>query len=158
MPEKKFYIAYGSNLNMTQMRKRCPNAVIYGVADLEGWELLFKGSKTGSYLTIEKKEGSVVPVAVWEITDTDEWRLDVYEGFPDFYYKKELTIPVESFRTGKVRKKKAFAYIMHEDRPIGIPSERYMQTCAEGYHNFGFNLQPLAEAYWNSREECRYGR
>ena len=50
---KRYYIAYGSNLNVRQMRMRCPHATILGTANLKGWELLFKGSKTGSYLTIE---------------------------------------------------------------------------------------------------------
>ncbi len=45
---KRYYIAYGSNLNVTQMRMRCPRATILGTATLKGWELLFKGSKTGS--------------------------------------------------------------------------------------------------------------
>lgn len=49
---KRYYIAYGSNLNVPQMRMRCPRATILGTANLTGWELLFKGSKTGSYLTI----------------------------------------------------------------------------------------------------------
>ena len=57
MKEKRYYIAYGSNLNVGQMRMRCPHATILGTANLKGWELLFKGSKTGSYLTIEESEG-----------------------------------------------------------------------------------------------------
>ena len=53
---KRYYIAYGSNLNVPQMCWRCPRATILGTANLIGWELLFKGSKTGSYLTIERSE------------------------------------------------------------------------------------------------------
>ena len=56
------------------------------------YELLFKGSKTGSYLTIEKKEGSTVPVVIWEVTESDEKSLDRYEGYPIFYYKKEMKL------------------------------------------------------------------
>lgn len=159
MPEnRKYYIAYGSNLNVRQMRMRCPDAVPYGVADLDGWQLLFKGSKTGSYLTIEPKKGCRVPVAVWSVSDRDELRLDRYEGYPSFYYKTEIELPVESLRTGKVRKRTAFVYIMHEERPIGIPSASYIQTCAEGYHDFGFDILPLAEAYAISKEEFKYGK
>ena len=60
---KRYYIAYGSNLNVGQMRMRCPYATILGTANLKGWALLFKGSKTGSYLTIEPKRGCTVPKA-----------------------------------------------------------------------------------------------
>ena len=149
--DKRYYIAYGSNLNVRQMRMRCPSARIIGTSVLKDYELLFKGSKTGSYLTVEKKSGVSVPVAVWEVTAEDEKALDRYEGFPTFYYKKELNLSIKGIRTGKIRKRSVFVYIMHEDRPIGVPSVSYMQTCLEGYDDFGFNRQPLIEAYLNTR-------
>ena len=143
---KRYYVAYGSNLNVWQMRYRCPTARIVGTAELDGWELLFKGSKTGSYLTIEKKEGSMVPVAIWEVHPLDEIALDRYEGFPTFYYKKDMTISFKGIKSGRTRKRKCFAYIMHEDRELGIPSEHYVQTCLEGYRTFQFEAHHLFEA------------
>ena len=65
---KRFYIAYGSNLNVRQMRMRCPDAVIIGTAFIPDYRLLFKGSKSGNYLTIEPHSGSQVPVAVWAVS------------------------------------------------------------------------------------------
>lgn len=156
--EKRYYIAYGSNLNIRQMRMRCPSARIIGTSNLKGYELLFKGSKTGSYLTVEKKSGGSVPVAVWEVTADDEKALDRYEGFPTPYYKKELTLPIKGIRTGRMRKHQVFVYIMHEERSIGIPSIYYVQTCLEGYDDFGFNRQPLIEAYLNTRRLCHEGK
>ena len=150
--EKRYYIAYGSNLNILQMRWRCPSAKVIGTAELKGWELLFKGSKTGSYLTIEPKDGSSVPVAVWAVSAPDEANLDRYEGFPSFYYKKELTLDITGIKTGKVHRRKAFVYIMHEKRPLGIPSRSYLQTCASGYHSFGFDMGFLKQAYYKSKE------
>ena len=151
---KRYYIAYGSNLNVQQMRMRCPYATIRGTAELEGWELLFRGSKTGSYLTIEEKEGSSVPVVIWEVTESDEAALDRYEGFPAFYYKKEIRLRYKGIRTGKQRTVTAFAYIMHKDRPIGIPSSYYMRTCLEGYDTFYFDPEVLLTAYDKCREVC----
>ena len=148
---KKYYIAYGSNLNVPQMRMRCPRATILGTANLKGWELLFKGSRTGSYLTIEENENETVPVAIWEVTESDEAALDRYEGYPRFYYKKELNLQYKGIRTGKRRKVTAFAYIMHEDRPIGVPTGFYMRTCLEGYEPFFFDKRILMGAY----EKCR---
>ena len=144
---KKYYLAYGSNLNVVQMRWRCPDARALGTATIEDYRLLFKGSKTGSYLTIEAQEGAQVPAAVWEVSEEDEKRLDRYEGFPTFYYKKELELTFTGIKTGKKRKRKCFVYIMHEDRPIGIPSRSYVETCIEGYRDFGFNLKYLKDAY-----------
>ncbi len=152
---KRFYIAYGSNLNVRQMRMRCPGARITGTSEIKDYRLLFKGSKTGSYLTIEPEAGASVPVAVWEVTEQDEMALNHYEGFPDFYYKKELALPVKGIKSGKVRRRTAFVYIMHEERPFGVPSSGYMGTCAEGYRDFGFDVNTLLEAYSFSQEKAR---
>ena len=151
---KRLYIAYGSNLNVRQMKTRCPNAKILGTAKLKGWELVFKGSKSGSYLTIEKKENAIVPVVIWKVDKTDEKALDRYEGYPTFYYKKDIKLQYKGIRTGKRRTIDAFAYIMHEDRPIGVPSNYYMKTCLDGYDTFYFDKQILLNAYKNSMEMC----
>lgn len=138
---EKYYLAYGSNLNFRQMMMRCPNAKIAGTTNLKGWALIFKGSKTGSYLTIEPQEGGRVPIAIWKINEEHERSLDRYEGFPNFYYKKQMTVTMSS---GK--KIKAFVYIMRENRPINIPSKDYVRTCCEGYRFFGFDKAFLEQA------------
>lgn len=153
--KKRYYIAYGSNLNVRQMRMRCPHATILGTAKLSGWELLFKGSKSGSYLTIEECAEGTVPVVIWEVSQADEAALDRYEGFSNFYYKRNLRLQYKGIRTGKRRMVTAFAYIMHEDRPIGIPADYYMRTCLEGYDAFGFDKNILLDAYDKCEEVCR---
>ena len=155
--EKRYYIAYGSNLNVPQMRMRCPHATVLGTATLTGWELLFKGSKTGSYLTIEECEDGKVPVAIWEVTEPDEAALDRYEGFPTFYYKKEMKVKCKGIRTGRRRTLTAFVYIMHEDRPVGVPSDFYLKNCLEGYDTFYFDKRILLNAYDKCREVCGHG-
>lgn len=142
----KYYIAYGSNLNVPQMRRRCPSATIFGTANLEGWRLGFRGSKTGSYLTIEEDENGTIPVVIWEVQPSDEAALDIYEGFPNFYYKKKLKVQCKGIRTKARRTIEAFAYIMHEDRPHGVPSRWYVQTCMEGYDTFYFDRRVLIKA------------
>ena len=150
---KRYYIAYGSNLNIPQMRMRCPGARIIGTSVIEDYQLLFKGSKIGSYLTIEPMEGSEVPVVIWEVTETDEKALDRYEGYPNFYYKKEMTLDIKGIRTGKVRRRDAFVYIMHEERELGIPSWYYVNTCLDGYRAFGFDEKYLFDAIRISRRD-----
>ncbi len=154
---KRYYLAYGSNLNVRQMFQRCPTARIIGTAEIKDYELLFKGSKTGSYLTIEPKANSSVPVAVWEVQPSDERSLDRYEGYPHFYYKKDLTLPIKGCKTGIVREREAFVYIMHEERPLGTPSNNYFATCADGYAYFDFDLMYLINAYERShiKEEVK---
>lgn len=133
---KRYYLAYGSNLNVRQMQARCPGARIIGTTEIPNYELLFKGSKTGAYLTIEKRDGSVVPGAVWETTEKHEASLDCYEGCPFFYYKTEMELPVKLSQNGKTERLPVYVYIMHEDRKLGIPSPDYVETCFEGYADF----------------------
>lgn len=152
--KKKYYIAYGSNLNVEQMARRCPGAEVAGIATIYDWRLLFKGSKTGSYLTIERCLGAEVPVGVWEITEEDERSLDRYEGFPTFYYKRKMRITMDNILTGEQKEINAMAYIMHEDRPIGIPTSTYLQTCGIGYLDFNFDMEPLEDALSYSRAMC----
>ena len=153
--EKRYYVAYGSNLNVRQMLMRCPTARMIGTSVIKDYRLMFKGSRTGTYLTIEPELGSEVPVGVWAVSADDERALDRYEGYPSFYYKKELSLPITGIRTGKVRQRDTFVYIMHEERRLGTPSDFYLQTCIEGYHNFGFDLDVLFEAYRYSTEGMR---
>lgn len=136
--ETKKYIAYGSNLNVQQMKYRCPNAKVLFVGEIKNYRLLFKGSKSGNYLTIEPFEGRTVPVVVWEVTDECERKLDIYEGFPRFYRKE--TVPVVTAEGKTIND--AFAYIMNGHH-IGLPSSQYMRTCISGYQSFGFDPEIL---------------
>lgn len=133
----KYYIAYGSNLNLKEMAKRCPKAKIKGKSKINNYELLYKGKKGAAYLTIEEKKNSCVPVGVWEISDEDENALDIYEEYPDLYYKKTLNLDV-ILNDGRHENLSCFVYIMHEENPIAEPSDEYIESCRKGYEDFGF--------------------
>ena len=115
----------------------------------------YKGSKTGSYLTIEKAEGFTVPVGVWAVTEADEKGLDCFEGYPTFYYKKELGITYTGIHAGRKRRCRAFLYIMHEERLPEIPSWAYVNTCRRGYADFGFDEEVLAAALNDTMEDVK---
>ena len=153
---KRDYIAYGSNLNIEQMKFRCPTAKVAGISEIPDYRLLFKGSQTGAYLTIEPYKGASVPVAVWEVKEDDELSLDRYEGYPRFYYKAEMELSVISIDGSRVKRLPVFVYIMHEDRPVGIPMQYYVDTCLEGYRAFSFDERKLSDAIKLSLEECRH--
>lgn len=150
MAEKKLYLAYGSNLDTAQMKRRCPGARAVGETDISG-KLVFRGSRSGYYLTVIPAETGEVPVAVWQVTPDDEARLDMYEGCPAFYRK--VTIPVEywDFRNRSWAEAEAFIYALPLSAPAGLPRTSYLNTCLRGYEEFGFNPVLLFEAY---REAC----
>jgi len=148
---EKYYLAYGSNLSMGQMAQRCPDAIYIGKAEITGYQLLFKGSQSGSYLTIEPKAGCSVPVLVWKISERDEQYLDRYEGCPCFYYKKAMTVSLCSLVTDELLGDlEALVYIMHEERDLGCPTLHYFDVCLEGYLRFGFDAKVLEKALIDS--------
>lgn len=145
---RKLYVAYGSNLNIPQMALRCPTARVYSAGILNNWELIYRGSNTGSYATIRRKQCSVVPVVVWTISERDELHLDIYEGYPTFYFKQNVMVDLP------FGKKKAMVYIMDTSRNPGIPSGRYIQTIREGYIANGLDMEYLEESLLKNQVEC----
>ncbi len=145
-------IAYGSNLNIEDMRERCRDAEIIGSGVLENHQLLFKGEEKNAYLTIEKKEGAMVPVGLWKISPSDEIALDEYEEYPLMYDKVELPVKTE---TGEVIN--AVAYIMRKEyednHEFNLPGSDYLQSVIEGYRNFRFDGIYVLEALEKASEE-----
>ena len=43
--KRKYYIAYGSNLDVDQMLRRCPDALTIGRSTIDGYKLVFRGSQ-----------------------------------------------------------------------------------------------------------------
>ncbi len=140
-----YYLAYGSNLNISRMNDRCKEASIVGTSVLKDYRLIFKRSKSGSYLTVTKEDGYNVPLGVWEISQNDLESLDICEGYPTFYYRKEIEVLLKD-KNGNNRNIKGIIYIMHEDRKFEIPKKWYIDICKDGYKEFGFDASILDEA------------
>ncbi len=144
----KLYIAYGSNLNLAQMAIRCPSARVYAKGVLNNWELVYRGTKTNSHATIERKAGSTVPILIWEIQRRDEYRLDIYEGYPHYYFKKNIMVDIAG------RKKKAMVYIMNERQLPGRPSSHYIETIRQGYADNDMDISILEKSLEINSIEC----
>lgn len=84
MEEGKLYVAYGSNLSLTQMRRRCPTARVVGLAELMDYELLFRGRRENAFATIEPKQGSCVPVMIWKIQGMTSWHWTDMRAIPTY--------------------------------------------------------------------------
>lgn len=136
----KFYIAYGSNLNMAQMAQRCPKALPYASGELKDCELRFRGHPGGAYATVEPRMGGIVPVGVWMITEQCERALDCYEGFPRLYRKETVTVHTVH---GEVE---GIIYIMNEGYPAAQPLPYYIDTCLDGYDDFYLNKAVFIDA------------
>ena len=145
--EKRLYIAYGSNLNVLQMRHRCPTAKLCGTGIVEGYELQFKGRPQNAFATIAPKEGASVPVAVWELRPWDERSLDVYEGYPSHYFKRDIPVRMDG------KEVVGMAYIMDLQMDYGLPSRSYYQTVLDGYEDCGLDASVLEQAVVESAKQ-----
>ena len=107
---------------------------------MKNYELLFRGARHGAVATVEPREGSSVPVVLWEIGAWDEVALDCYEGYPRLYGKQMMEVEVD----GKCQR--VMAYVMTHGREFGIPSEHYAEIIREGYRSAGFDVEILEDA------------
>ncbi|ESU14627.1 hypothetical protein FGSG_08686 [Fusarium graminearum PH-1] len=82
----KYYFAYGSNLHLQQMKKRCPGSKFIGSAKLVDyrWQINERG-----YANVTEAQGHWVEGLVYEINSRDEARLDVNEGVSKDAYRKQ---------------------------------------------------------------------
>ena len=151
MKNKRYYIAYGSNLSVEQMKRRCPDAKVIGKTIMHGWRLVFR-----IHATIEPDEGASVPIAIWEISERDEQNLDRYEGFPRYYIKKDVTMTISPKRGGIPRQITAMVYIMTKGRTITPPSKEYFDVIWSGYKHFKFDTTPLITALYDSLDAQVY--
>lgn len=143
--QTKLYAAYGSNTNLKQMQKRCPKAKVVGKGVLNNYRLTFRGTNNG-VANIEECNGRSVPVVMWRITEACEKALDVYEGFPRLYIKKNIEVETSESAVS------AMVYLMakeYEKMPAR-PNEHYLNIITEGFEEHGLAQDILKKAY----EEC----
>ncbi len=146
--EQRLYFAYGSNINLEQMARRCPNAVPVMPVTLKNYELSFRGMS--GVATILPKEGAKVHGLLWDLTPACEHSLDRYEGYPRLYGKETVTVKGKDAKTYNV-----MAYVMTPDY-AELPSEpplEYFYGILDGYKQNGLPLQPLHNALRNTRNE-----
>ena len=125
------YFAYGSNLNLFQMKRRCKDSVFYKKYELKGYRLNFRSKYRAA--DIEKSKNSLVPGALFEISKSDEKKLDVYEDFPILYKKYYFLY----------EGKKIMTYTMTKKTPFRFPTERYLNVIKRGYKDCKLDLKFL---------------
>ncbi len=143
---KIYYLAYGSNLNLSEMKRRCPDAKAIGSTILENYRLVYKGSKGYAYLTIEESPGDKIPLGIFELAKSDLNSLDNYEGYPGFYDRFILDVNVNG------KRKNAYIYVMNQGFDYCLPSDEYQKRCYEGYKDFNFDTKPLDKALEDTNE------
>lgn len=128
------YFAYGMNTNVAQMAHRCPNAVSLGAAELDGYELVFRGCAD-----IRAREGTTMEGVLWDITDDCLAALDILEGYPTYYTRYDVPV----FHNGEW--KTAMVYKMNSG-DIFPPNAGYLRMLFEGYSEHGADVTQIYDA------------
>ena len=131
------YFAYGSNLHHFQMKRRCKDSEFLKKIDLKDFRLTFRSKYRAA--DIEPSKNSFVPGGLFEISKSDEKKLDVYEDFPILYKKFYF------YHYGK----KVMTYTMIKKTPFRFPTERYLNIVKRGYLDCELDQKFLKKALFN---------
>ena len=131
------YFAYGSNLNHFQMKRRCKDSVYLKKINLKNFNLTFRSKYRAA--DIEHKKNSIVPGGLFEISKSDEKKLDIYEDFPILYKKHYFT-----YQNNKI-----MTYIMVKKSNFRYPNEKYLNIIKKGYKDCDLNQKILICALKN---------
>ena len=131
------YFAYGSNLHHFQMKRRCKDSIFLKKYELKGYRLTFRSKYRAA--DIEKKRNSIVPGGLFEISKSDEKKLDVYEDYPILYKK----IYFDYYNS------KVMTYTMVSKSEFRYPTERYLNVVKRGYRDCKLDRKYLLKALVN---------
>ena len=131
------YFAYGSNLHHFQMKRRCKDSLFLKKINLNDFRLTFRSKYRAA--DIEFKKNSLVPGGLFEISKSDEKKLDTYEDYPILYKKYYFTY----------YGKKVMTYIMTKKTLFTYPTERYLNTIKRGYKDCDLDKKYLNKALKN---------
>ena len=131
------YFAYGSNLHHFQMKKRCKDSFFLKKINLKNFKLTFRSRYRAA--DIEPKKNSIVPGGLFEISNNDERKLDIYEDYPTLYKKYYFTY----------YGKKVMTYSMVKKSPFRFPTEKYFNIVKKGYKNCKLDNKFLNKALLN---------
>ncbi len=128
------YFAYGSNLNHFQMKRRCKDSVFIKKIYLKGYSLTFRSKYRAA--DIEPKKNSFVHGGLFEISKSDENKLDIYEDYPLLYKKFYF----------KYYGKKVMTYTMVKKTMFRFPTEKYLNVVKRGYKDCKLDINFLKKA------------
>ena len=119
------------------MKRRCKDSIFLKKINLKDFRLTFRSKYRAA--DIEIKKNSIVPGALFEISKSDEKKLDVYEDFPILYTKYYF------YYYGK----KVMTYTMVNKSPFKFPTERYLNIVKKGYKDCKLDIKYLKKALLN---------
>jgi hypothetical protein len=139
--EKRPYFAFGSNLSLDQMRKRCPGHELAGIAVLANHRVVCNKAKSDgvNYCAgIIQSPGDEVLGALYKLTPGDIKSLDKEEGCwegTEHYFRDAVDFYVKNRATGEVIN--AFTYFVARPVAPQKPAPEYAEIIFQGCRHHG---------------------
>ena len=116
------------------MKRRCKDSVFLKKINLSDFKLTFRSKYRAA--DVEPKKNSIVRGALFEISKSDEKKLDVYEDYPILYKKYYFTYYGKKVMTSTMIRKTSLTY----------PTERYLNIVKRGYKDCHLDNSILKKA------------
>ena len=142
-----FYFAYGANLNIENMKQRCPNAKRIVNFSLPNYRLVFKG-----VADIEYSYGDSVEGVIWDITDKCEQALDIFEGYPFLYRKEYFTVKLYDKLADDFGDNADIMFYAMNRTNYGEPFMGYFNCILDGYVANKLNTDYLYDALLHAQD------
>jgi gamma-glutamylcyclotransferase len=140
------YLAYGSNMIVADMRRRCPTARVQGVARLRDHR--FRIVRSG-YASLARESGAIAYGILWSISAADEQRLDTYEEVAAGLYRRAHLAVDTIGKDGKVGNPVTALVYLARDAGLGRPRRFYLEPILAAMQAHGLPGEALANiARW----------
>lgn len=126
----KRYFAYGSNMDATQMKERCPQSKKKETAELLGYQFFI--NKRGVANIRQNGDKKVLGI-VYDISEDDEKELDKHEGVQFGTNTQEKSLPLNAF------------YYVAKEIEEGSPREGYLERIIKAGQENNFSEDYIYE-------------
>tara|TARA_B100000795_G_C22683196_1_gene392575 strand:+ start:405 stop:767 length:363 start_codon:yes stop_codon:yes gene_type:complete len=116
------------------MKRRCKDSFFLKKINIKNFRLTFRSNYRAA--DIEPKKNCNVPGALFEISKSDEKKLDIYEDYPILYKKYYFLYYGKKVMTYTMTKKTLFMY----------PTTRYLNIVKRGYKDCKLDNKYLKKA------------
>ena len=131
------YFAYGSNMDETQMKERCPDSVLLDKAVLDDYKIaftIFSPKRQCGCADIIQAKGERVWGLLYEVSVSDLEKLDKFEGHPEKYKRLQVNVTDDSGTTHLVETYQVFK----KEAEFIKPSKHYLGIMQEAARKFNF--------------------
>jgi len=131
------YFAYGSNMDLKQIKERCKSSEFKGIALLPDYKLIFpqRSKNRGcNVASVMPETGSEVWGVVYDIPEKEVSNLDKTEGYIEghegnSYERRSITVLMEG---NKDKKQFVSIYIGIKKSSPGLPDKKYKDLILNG--------------------------